>query len=157
MALELNVQAPDVTLPSHKGETVKLSEQWAKGPVVLAFFPLAFTGVCTEEMCEFRDGLADFGSLNAQVFGVSVDSRFALNAFAEKNGIEFSLLSDFNKEACSAFGVKYESFLGLNGVAKRSVFVIDGKGHIAYSWVSDDAKVKPNQAEVRDALAKLKG
>ena len=155
MALELNVKAPDVTLSSNKGDAVKLSEQWEKGPVVLAFFPMAFTGVCTEEMCEFRDSVADFSGHKAQVFGISVDSRFALNAFAEKNNISFPLLSDFNKEACKAFGVMYENFLGMVGVAKRSVFVIDTKGHIAYSWVSEDAKVKPDQAEVRAALAKL--
>ncbi len=155
MALETNVAAPDVTLMSNKGDSVKLSEQWAKGPVVLAFFPLAFTGVCTEEMCEFRDGLAAFNDVKAQVFGVSVDSRFALNAFAEKNELTFPLLSDFNREACTAFGVKYENFLGLNGVAKRSAFVIDTKGNIAYQWSSDDAKQKPNLTEIREALGKL--
>jgi peroxiredoxin len=155
MALQLNVQAPDVTLTSNKGDTFKLSEQWAKGPVVLAFFPMAFTGVCTEEMCEIRDGLADFGQLKAQVFGISVDSRFALNAFAEKNNIGFPLLSDFNKEAIKGFGVAYENFLGMHGVAKRSVFVIDNKGHVAYSWVTEDAKQRPNFGEVRDALGKL--
>lgn len=155
MALELNVKAPDFTLPSNKGENVTLSEQWAKGPVVLAFFPLAFTGVCTEEMCEIRDGLDGFSGLNASVFGISVDSRFALNAFAEKNQISFPLLSDFNKEACSAFGVKYEEFLGLKGVAKRSAFVIDRQGQIVYSWSSDDAKQRPNFSEVKAAVAKL--
>ena len=155
MTLKLNAQAPDLTLTSHKGELVKLSEQWAQGPVVLAFFPLAFTGVCTEEMCELRDGLADFGSLKAQVFGISVDSRFALDAFAEKNKISFSLLSDFNKEASKSFGVLYENFLGMLGVAKRSVFVIDNQGRVAYSWVTDDAKQRPNFAEVREALNKL--
>lgn len=155
MALQINAKAPDLTLTCHKGDAHKLSDEWSKGPVVLAFFPLAFTGVCTEEMCEIRDGLADFGNLNAQVFGVSVDSRFALNAFAEKNSISFHLLSDFNKEACTAFDVKYEDFIGLKGVAKRSAFVIDKTGTIVYASSSDDAKVKPDFAAIKEAIGKL--
>lgn len=155
MPAETNVKAPDFELTSNKGEAVKLSDQLAHGPVVLAFFPLAFTGVCSEEMCEFRDGLAEFNSLKAKVFAISVDSRFALNAFAEKNGLEFPLLSDFNKEVSKAYGVQYENFLGMNGVAKRSAFVIGQDGVIKYRWVSDDAKVKPNQDELKAALKAL--
>ncbi len=155
MPAETNVKAPDFELQSNKGEAVKLSEQLAHGPVVLAFFPLAFTGVCSEEMCEFRDSLAEFNQLNAKVFAISVDSRFALNAFAEKNGLEFSLLSDFNKEVSKAYGVQYENFLGMHGIAKRSVFVIGKDGVVKYRWVSEDAKVKPNQAEVKEALKGL--
>ena len=155
MPAETNVKAPDFELMSNKGESIKLSDQLAHGPVVLAFFPLAFTGVCSEEMCEFRDSLAEFNSLNAKVFAISVDSRFALNAFAEKNALEFSLLSDFNKEVSQAYGVQYENFLGLRGVAKRSVFVVGKDGVVKYRWVSEDAKVKPNQAEVKEALKGL--
>ncbi|MBN9418608.1 peroxiredoxin [bacterium SCN 62-11] len=155
MPAELNVKAPDFELMSNKGESVKLSDKLAVGPVVLLFFPLAFSGVCTEEMCEFRDNFADFNGLNAQVFGISVDSRFALNAFAEKNNLEFPLLSDFNKEISKAYDAQYETFLGLNGVAKRSAFVIDKEGVIRYRSVSDDAKVKPNLSEIKDALKSL--
>ena len=155
MPLELNVKAPDFELQSHKAEAVKLSERIKQGPVVLAFFPMAFTGVCSEEMCEFRDGLSEMEGLKAQVFGISVDSRFSLNAFAEKNSLTFPLLSDFNKEVCKAYGVMYDNFLGMHGVAKRSVFVIDTQGQIRYSWVSEDAKVKPNQDEVKKALQSL--
>ena len=155
MPADLNVKAPDFELMSHQGESIKLSDKLSQGPVVLAFFPLAFTGVCTEEMCEFRDGLADFSNLKAQVFGVSVDSRFALNAFAQQNKLDFPLLSDFNKEVSKAYDAQYETFLGLNGVAKRSVFVIDTEGVVRYRWVSDDAKVKPDQSAVREALSKL--
>lgn len=155
MPAELNVKAPDFELQTNKGETVKLSEKLANGPVVVIFFPLAFTGVCTEEMCEFRDNLAELNSLNAQLFAISVDSRFALNAFAEKNNLEFPLLSDFNKEVSKAYGSQYETFLGMNGVAKRSAFVIDREGVIRYRFVSDDAKVKPNLGEIREALKGL--
>ena len=155
MPADLNVKAPEFELQSNQGETVKLSEKLAIGPVVLIFFPLAFTGVCTEEMCEFRDNLAELNDLKAQLFAVSVDSRFALNAFAEKNHLEFPLLSDFNKEVSKAYGAQYETFLGLNGVAKRSAFVIDKEGVVRYRWVSEDAKVKPNLNEIREALKAL--
>ena len=155
MPADLNVKAPEFELQSNQGETVKLSEKLAIGPVVLIFFPLAFTGVCTEEMCEFRDNLAELNGLKAQLFAVSVDSRFALNAFAEKNHLEFPLLSDFNKEVSKAYGAQYETFLGLNGVAKRSAFVIDKEGVVRYRWVSEDAKVKPNLNEIREALKAL--
>ncbi len=155
MPADLNVKAPEFELMSHQGETIKLTEKLAQGPVVLAFFPLAFTGVCTEEMCEFRDSLSEFAGLKAQVFGISVDSRFALNAFAQQNKLDFPLLSDFNKEVSKAYGAQYDTFLGLNGVAKRSVFVIDGQGVVRFRWVSDDAKVKPDLAAVRQALSEL--
>ncbi|MGE0494804.1 MAG: peroxiredoxin [Vulcanimicrobiota bacterium] len=152
MSVGTNVKAPDFELVSNKNEKVRLSEQLKNGPVVLAFFPMAFTGVCTQEMCEFRDGMADFGSLKAQVYGISVDSRFSLDVFAQKNNLEFPLLSDFNKEAATAFDVLYEDFLGMRGVAKRSVFVIGTDGMIRYAWVSENAGVKPDLEEVKAAL-----
>lgn len=155
MPTDVNVKAPEFELKSHQGEDIKLSEALKKGPVVLAFFPLAFTGVCTEEMCDFRDAMTEFSQLKAQVFGASVDSRFALNAFAQANKLEFPLLSDFNKEVSKAYGVQYENFLGLAGVAKRSVFVIDTQGVVRYSWVTEDAKVKPDMDAVRKALSSL--
>lgn len=156
MPVDINVKAPEFELPSHTGETVKLSEKLKNGPVVLAFFPLAFTGVCTEEMCEFRDSMEEFSGMSAQVLGVSVDSRFALNAFAEKHGIKYPLLSDFNKQVSKEYDVQYENFLGLLGVAKRSVFVIDRDGTIRYRWVTEDAKVKPQFDEIRKTLKELK-
>lgn len=152
MSVGTNVKAPDFELVSNKNEKVRLSEQIKKGPVVLAFFPMAFTGVCTQEMCEFRDGLADFGKLNAQVYGISVDSRFSLDAFAQQHNLDFPLLSDFNKEAATAFDVLYEDFLGMRGVAKRSVFVIGTDGMVRYAWVSENAGVKPDLEPVKAAL-----
>lgn len=156
MPVDVNVKAPEFELTSHKGEAVKLSEKLKNGPVVLAFFPLAFTGVCTEELCEFRDSMAEFTEMQAQVLGISVDSRFALNAFAEKHNLDYPLLSDFNKEVSKAYDVLYENFLGLLGVSKRSVFVVDRDGTIRYRWVTEDAKVKPNFDEIRKALKELK-
>ena len=155
MPAELEVDLPAFRVGLSKDQVDAESEKLAAGPVVVIFFPLAFSGVCTEEMCEFRDNLSELNQLKAQLFAVSVDSRFALNAFAEKNNLEFPLLSDFNKEVSKAYGAQYETFLGLNGVAKRSAFVIDKEGVIRYRWVSDDAKVKPNLSEIRDALKSL--
>ncbi|GMU53280.1 MAG: peroxiredoxin [Candidatus Xenobia bacterium] len=155
MTLATNVKAPDFELVSNKGDKIRLSEHLAKGPVVLAFFPLAFTGVCTTEMCEFRDMMSDLNSLGAQVFGLSVDSRFALDAFAQKNELQFPLLSDFNKEVGQAYGVLYEDFLGMKGVHKRSLFVVDMEGTIRYSWMNEKAGEKPDLAPVKEALKNL--
>lgn len=156
MTLATNVKAPDFELTSNKNEKVRLSEALKNGPVVLAFFPMAFTGVCTTEMCEFRDSMADYNNLGAQVFGLSVDSRFTLDEFAKKNGLEFPLLSDFNKEVGQAYGVMYEDFLGMKGVHKRSLFVIDKDGTIRYSWMNEKAGEKPDLAPVQAALKELK-
>lgn len=142
----------DFELVSHTTDTVKLSEQLEKGPVVLAFFPMAFTGVCTAEMCEFRDSIKEFEKLKSQVFGISVDSRFSLAAFATQQDLNFPLLSDFNKEVAGELGILYEDFLGMKGVAKRSVFVIKPDRTIAYRWSSDNAGDRPNLDEVREAL-----
>ena len=143
----------DFELVSHDGETVKLSEQLQKGPVVLAFFPAAFTGVCTAEMCEFRDTLKQFEGLNATVFGVSVDIRFSLAEFAKQQELNFPLLSDFNKEVITALGVRDDNFIGMKGVAKRSVFVVEPDFSVAYQWVAENPGQRPDLEEVRKALA----
>lgn len=156
MTVTTNVKAPDFELTSHKNEKVRLSELLARGPVVLAFFPMAFTGVCTTEMCEFRDMLSEFNDMGAQVLGLSVDSRFSLNEFAEKNQLTFPLLSDFNKEVGQAYGNLYEDFLGMKGVHKRSIFVVDRDGTVKYSWINEKAGEKPDLAPVKEALKNLK-
>lgn len=153
MTTAIGDKVSDFELTAHNGDTVKLSEALKDGPVVLAFFPLAFTGVCTDELCEIRDSLKEFENLKATVFGVSVDSRFALAAYAEQQNLNFSLLSDFNKEVAGQFGVLYEEFLGLKGVSKRSVFVINPNLSVCYKWVTDNAKERPDFSEVRQALA----
>ncbi len=155
MTTAIGEKVADFELTSHTGDPFKLSTQLEKGPVVLAFFPMAFTGVCTAEMCEFRDSIKDFESLNCSVFGISVDSRFSLKAFAEQQNLNFSLLSDFNKEVSGSLGILYEDFLGMKGVSKRSVFVINTDSTVAYKWVTDNAGESPSLAEVREALAKL--
>ncbi|HIB69909.1 MAG TPA: peroxiredoxin [Phycisphaerales bacterium] len=155
MSTAIGEKVSDFELVGHDGETVKLSKQLESGPVVLAFFPMAFTGVCTAEMCEFRDTLKEFESLNCKVYGISVDSRFSLKAFAEQQNLNFVLLSDFNKEVSGGLGILYEDFLGMRGVAKRSVFVVDKNQSVAYKWTTDNAGERPNLDEVREALQNL--
>ncbi|MGQ3412412.1 redoxin domain-containing protein [Natrinema sp. LN54] len=151
--------APDFTAPLANGdiEEFTLSERLEdEAPIVLAFFPGAFTGVCTTEMCTFQDRLAAFNDLDATVYGVSRDSPFTLNEFREQNGLEFGLISDYNKEIIDDYGIPMDfADLGVHGVAKRSVFVVDGDGNIAYSWVSDDPGVEPDYDEVEAAVDDL--
>ncbi len=151
MAIDVGTKAPDFSAKTANGTEVgnfRLSEAIGRENLVLAFFPAAFTGVCTKEMCTFRDELADYAKLDAKVYGVSVDMPFTQNKFIQENKLPFTLLSDFNKEAIHAFGVAYEDFLGLKGVAKRSVFVIDKSGVVRYKWTTDVEKVFPPMDEV---------
>jgi peroxiredoxin len=149
MSVEVGQQAPNFSLLNTERQPVTLESLRGK-PVILAFFPLAFSPVCTEEMCIFRDALAELNDANAQVVGISVDSPFALRAFAEAQKLQYPLLSDFNKETSQAYGVLNENLLGVfKGVANRSVFVIDANGKIAHKWVSDDPRVQPNYDEVK--------
>lgn len=159
MAIAVGSKAPEKTLKRKTAEglqDVTLSECWKQGPVVLLFFPLAFTGVCQEEMCAISEGLSDFENLDATVFGISVDSPFAQEAWAHKEKIQVPLLSDFNKETAEAYGVLYEDLLGLQGVAKRSAFVIDPSGSIQYSWVTEDPKILPDFEAIKKALEEVK-
>jgi len=119
---------------------------------VLLFFPFAFTSVCMAEMCSVRDTLNSYTELNADVYGISIDSPFTLEVMAQKENISFPLLSDFNKEVAQAYDVLYEDLLGLRGVAKRSAFVINKEGVITYSWSSDDPKNVPDFPELRAAI-----
>ncbi len=157
MPVDVGQRIPDVTLVSSERKPMKLSE--LSRPVVLAFFPGAFTGVCTKEMCTFRDSLEKFKGMSAQVVGISVDSPFAQKAFADQHGLNFTLLSDFNRQAVRAFGIEDPNFAGgqLPGVAKRSVFIVDKDGRVAYRWVSDNPGVEPNYDEVAAAAQKLAG
>ena len=158
MALDIGQQAPDFQTKRAHGDSVddfQLNEALGQENVILAFFPLAFTGVCTDEMCTFRDQLSQFNDLNAQVYGVSVDSPFSLNVFIQQNELTFPLLSDFNREISRSFGVLHEELMGFHGVAKRSVFVLDPEGVVRYRWVSDDPGQMPDFDAVRTSLQAL--
>ncbi|MGH2409964.1 MAG: redoxin domain-containing protein [Chloroflexota bacterium] len=125
-------------------------------PIVLAFFPAAFTSVCTTEMCTFRDSLARFNTLNAKVYGISVDLPFALQAFGEKNNLSFPLLSDMEREAIRAFGVVWPLLGGIvKDVARRSVFMLDAEGTIVYRWVGESPANEPPYSEVVRAVESL--
>lgn len=156
MAISTGVKAPDFTLKS-KNETglvdVTLSANYGKTATVLLFFPLAFTSVCESELCSIRDSLADYQGLNAAVYGISVDSPFAQEAFAKANGLNFPLLSDFNKDVSKAYDVLFADLIGLKGVSKRSAFVISKDGQVVYAESSDDPKKLPNFDAIKAALA----
>jgi len=154
MSAEVGSNAPDFTLTNQDRQPVKLSEQKGK-PVVLAFFPAAFSGVCTKELCTFRDAMTRLNDAKAQVYGISVDTFFTLKAFADQQGYKFPLLSDFNKQAIRDYGVYNEDMIGLKGIAKRAVFVIDGKGVIRHREVLEDARNEPDYEAVFSALASL--
>ena len=156
MGAELGAQAPDFTLLDQDRNPVTLSEQVKKGPVVLAFVPAAFSGVCTKEMCTFRDSMAELNRVNATVLGISVDTFFTLKAWKEAQGLNFPLLSDFNKTTIRDYGVFNEDMIGLKGIAKRSVFVIDGRGIVRHREVLDDARNEPDYGKVTAVLAGLK-
>jgi peroxiredoxin len=154
MAAKVGDKAPDFTLYDTEKKPRSLKEFLGK-KTVLAFYPGAFTGVCTKEMCTFRDSLSRFNALNAQVVGISVDAPFANKAFATQNNLQFPLLSDFNRTALKAYGIVHEGFSGLNGyfASKRSVFVLDKDGIVRYAWISDNPGVEPNYDEVTKALS----
>jgi peroxiredoxin len=154
MAAKVGDKAPDFTLYDTEKKPRSLKEFLGK-KTVLVFYPGAFTGVCTKEMCTFRDSLSRFNALNAQVVGISVDAPFANKAFATQNNLQFPLLSDFNRTALKAYGIVHEGFSGLNGyfASKRSVFVLDKDGIVRYAWISDDPGVEPNYNEVTKALS----
>jgi len=153
MAIKVGDKAPTFTLTSDELKPVSLSDYAGKN-VVLLFFPMAFTGVCTEELCSMRDNIADYDGLDAQIIGVSVDSPFTLGKFKADQKLNFPLLSDFNKEVSRNYGSIYEEFVfGLQGVSKRSAFVIDKSGTVRYAEVLDNAGEQPDFDAVKEALA----
>ncbi len=153
--LKIGDKAPAFKLFSSDKQEISLENYKGKN-VVLLFFPLAFTSVCTAELCGVRDDIANYQNLNAEVLGISVDTPQTLAKFKEEQGYNFPLLSDFNKEASAAYGCMYETFvMGMRGVSKRSAFVIDGEGTIQYAEVLENAGDVPNLSAVKETLAKL--
>jgi len=155
MSVQAGQDAPDFTLKNTDMQEVTLSSLRGQKNVVLLFVPFAFTGVCTNELCAVRDSLNNYASLNAEVFGISVDSPFAQKQWKEKEQLNFTLLSDFNREACKAYGAYYDNLLGLQGVAKRAAFVIDKAGQVRYAEILDNARNLPNFDGIRATLQGL--
>ncbi len=149
--------APSFTLPDKDLKQISI-EGFRGRKVLLAFFPGAFTSVCTQEMCTFRDSLQNFAGFNAQVVAVSVNDPFTLRGFAEKNSLTFPLLSDYSRRVIELYGVVLNDFAGLKGysAAKRSVFILDRSGVVRYSWVSDDPAKEPDYGEVSKTLEEIK-
>jgi glutaredoxin-dependent peroxiredoxin len=163
MAISVGTKAPDFTLKSKQASglvDVKLSNNFGKKNTVLLFFPAAFTSVCTKEMCDVSAGLGAYSSLNADVIGVSVDSPFAQEAWAQKEKIGITLASDLNKTTAKAYGVQIQDLGGLvpgfPSTAARAAFVIDKNGVVQYSEQTPTPKDLPNFEAVKAALAKLK-
>lgn len=159
MSLKVGDKAPNFELFNHNTEKVSLEQYKGKNVLVL-FFPLANTAVCTKELCNFRDELKIYENLDAQVLGISVDSPFALKMFAEKNNYNFPLLSDFNKEVSASYGCLYDVFVpgkfDYKGVSKRSAFVVDKNGVIQYAEVLENAGDEPNYSAIKETLEKIK-
>lgn len=154
--IKVGQKAPDFTLVDNNLRPRSLKEFLGKTSI-LAFFPGAFTSVCTKEMCSFRDSLARFGSLKAQIVGISVNDPFSSKAFAEKNMLEFPLLCDYNRDVVKLYGIELPNFAGLKGytVAKRSVFIIDKDSNVRYIWISDDPSIQPNYLEIEKFLEQM--
>src|SRR5919204_5898229 len=151
MSLVIGEKAPDFTLTSQDRTPVTLSDELKKGPVVLAFFPAAFSGTCTKEMCTFRDSMSELNRMSANVLGVSTDTFFALKAWADAQRFTFPLLSDYNKTVIAQYGVVNPDMIGLHNIAKRATFVIDRSGTIRYREVLDDARNEPDYDQLRQA------
>ena len=155
MAITVGQNAPDIELPlAGSADKFKLSDMKGKQAVVLLFFPLAWTGVCTDEMCSVRDSYAHYKGIDAKVVGISVDSPFALDKFKAELNLPFDMASDFNREASTAYGCLYDELLGFKGVSKRSAFVIGKDGKVLYAQVNESPKELPDFAKVLETLKK---
>jgi peroxiredoxin len=153
--LTVGQKAPEFTLFNSERQEVALSGFSGKNVVIL-FFPMAFTSVCTTELCEMRDNITTYTNLNAEVLAISVDSPFTLAKFKEDQNLPFNLLSDFNKEVSQAYDTYYETFvMNLKGVSKRSAFVIDGDGVVQYAEVLESAGDVPSFSAIQQTLANL--
>ena len=159
MAIPVGSKAPDFTLKSKQAAglvDVKLSNNYGKKNTVLLFFPAAFTGVCTQELCDITAGLNAYSDLNAEVIAISVDTPFAQEAWAQKEKIGITLASDLNKEVIKKYNVVFPMLAGIGDTAARAAFVIDKSGVVQYSEQTPSPKELPNFAKVKETLAKLK-
>jgi peroxiredoxin len=155
MAIIVGQQAPDFKLFNTEKKEISLSDYKGKNLVIL-FFPLAFTGVCTAELCSVRDHYNVYTSLNTEVVGISIDSLFSLEKFKQEQNYNFNLLSDFNKTTAKAYDSLYDSFaFGMIGVSKRSAFVIDADGMIRYAEILEDAGKQPNFDAIKACLEQI--
>jgi peroxiredoxin len=157
--MEVGQKAPEVVLYNTDKQKVDVLHSQEGKSVLLLFFPLAFTSVCTTELCSIRDNIAMYNNINAQVYGISVDSPYTLGKFKEEQHLNFPLLSDFNREVSKNYDVLYDTFgaFELQGVSKRAAFVIDKEGTIQYAEVCPSAKDLPNFGAINEVLTQLNG
>jgi len=153
--MEVGSKAPAFSLLDTERKQQSLND--FAGKKVVAFFPAAFTGVCEKEMCAFRDSMAELNQLDANVIAISVDAPFSNAAFAQRNGLEFPVLSDYQRETVNAYGIAMNDFAGMPGytAAKRSVFVLDADNTVHYQWISDNPGVEPDYAAIKEELKKF--
>src|SRR5476649_1306556 len=164
MALAVGTKPPDFTLPTKTADgprPIRLSENFGAKNTLLLFFPMVFTGTCTAEMCGVGNGLREYGDLNCAVYGISGDNPFAQEAWAQKEKINVTLLSDYEHKVTKEYGVAYDSFLpqlnlGFAGVAKRAAFIVDRAGIVQYAEVREDAREVPNFDAIKTKLAEMK-
>ncbi len=164
MALATGTKAPDFSLPTKTADgpkQIKLSDNFDKTNTLLLFFPMAFTGTCTTEMCGISKELPNYSDINATVYGISGDNPFAQEAWAKKESITVPLLSDYEHKIAKEYDVIYDSFLpqmnlGMGGVPKRSAFIVDREGVIQYAESNDDARELPDFDKIKAKLAELK-
>jgi len=155
-ALAVGSRAPDFELPGTVDETVRLTSQLGNEPILLLFYPLDWSPVCTSELCSLGADFNNYTGLGVNVFAISVDSIFSHKAFAAHHNIGIPLLSDFNKTVAQDYGVLYPELMGLKGVAKRSAFVLDAEGIVRYAWVTEDPGQMPDFTEVKQQIEQLR-
>ena len=156
MPIAIGTKAPDFTLKTTAADGLKdvtLSANFGKKKTLILFFPLAFTGVCTQEMCDVTGGLGDYAGLDAEVYGISVDSPFAQAAWAKQNNIAVTLLSDLNKKTAAAYGVIFPGLAGIGDTSARAAFVIGKDGVVKYAEQTATPKDLPNFSAIKAALA----
>lgn len=155
MSVQVGQEAPDFTLKDTETQDVALSSFRGQKNVVLLFVPFAFTGVCTNELCSVRDNLGTYGQLDAEVLGISVDSPFAQKQWKEKENLNFTLVSDFNRSVSKAYGAQFDDLMGFSGVAKRAAFVIDKAGKVQYAEVLESPRDLPDFEKIQETLRGL--
>ncbi|MDI9404006.1 MAG: peroxiredoxin [Limnohabitans sp.] len=156
MGLAVGTVAPRFELPAKPGDVVNVGALFGSEKVVLLFFPLAFSSVCTEEMCHFRDSWAEWSALGCKVFGVSIDSPFVVDKFRAELNVPFPILSDFNKTVAASYDALHADLMGLKGVTKRAAYVIGSDGKIAYAWEAEIPKTQVDFAAIKAAVAAAK-
>lgn len=155
MKIKAGEKAPDFTLQNTEGQKITLSNEVGKSNILLLFFPLAYTSTCTQELCTMRDNMKLYSSLDATIYGISVDSFFTLKEFKKSENLNFQLLSDFNKEVSAEYGALYEDFFGMKGVSKRAAFIIDREGDVVYEEILEDAGNLPDFESIREVLSEI--